>query len=526
MDNSDVLFEITTKLDNQTLETLSTTPVWTAISTLINEHWWYIRSEHLVNRDLQARPDVDWKRVYYSLLASMLSPDDLQIVHGLDYLPSLLVLIEVYGEPNLASTEVERKLWTSVESEEVLDYLVDELFLDGSLELSFAGLQAAIDNSRVEMIQPMLYWVKLGEDEHGDKKATDRRLERVILRVIENQQVATLEVFIEEKIASGSASLLNAAVGTRRLDIVRLLLSGWYSQQTLVSAARIAVEMDWSEGLTLFLGKLDEKNWQGLFYKALEHGSGYIAEMLVSKRLASDLDERGWEDVLSKALANGSGSMVRYAVTRVAPTPILDPDSLVGRLRSAGGIIANEQVYRLMRDTPIGVSTLRGIYEDESVAIDLVRDQNPETWDRGTLRIFLRSLADANASKRRGISLAVQIASDLDLPDVNAILNLEHGTSLYHILIRLILIKRPSSLELTEWMEARRDPMIGAAAQLVLDHHATLDPELVPIRALLLCMLYPALTLQELTDAIREEGASHQAVLRAAILVGAHRGDE
>lgn len=421
MDNPDVLFEITTKLDNQTLERLATTPAWTAISALIDNRWWYVRSERLVGETLRARPGVDWKRIYYSLLASHLHPEELQIVHGLDYLPSLLTLIEVYGEPDLASIQVERRLWMSVESKEALDYLVDELFLDGSLELSFASLQAAIDNDRVQMIKPMLYWIKLGEDEQGwGKKAVHRRLEEIMLRVIENQQVAMLEVFVDERIAPGSASALNAAIKTRRLDIVRLMLSNWYPQQTLAGAARIAVEMDWSEGLTLFLGKIDENNWQGLFYNALGRGSGHAAEMLISKRLATDLDEQGWKHVLHVALASENRSMIDYALVRISP---------------------------------------------------------------------------------------------------------ESEIGLYDALVRLIFTKDPSSLELTEWMEERDDPMIEVATQLVLGHHATVDPELVPIRALLLCMLYPTLTPWELADGMQQEGISEQDVLRAMILVRAHRSN-
>ena len=69
MQNSDLIFTLSTRLDNSTLEQLSrVATIWPTISQHGNNpYFWYKRTETLLGRELRQRPGVDWKSIYQTI---------------------------------------------------------------------------------------------------------------------------------------------------------------------------------------------------------------------------------------------------------------------------------------------------------------------------------------------------------------------------------------------------------------------------------------------------------------------------
>ena len=123
--------------------------------------------------DLQPRTDADWKRIYYVLLNAnggrdtfdwnnialdwnQVSSQQTGMKMALGYLPALLVLVELYGEPKW-----NRDMWSSITSTDVFDYL---LRIGISLDPRSAAraLHPNVDRGDLAMTRRLLDW--LGED--------------------------------------------------------------------------------------------------------------------------------------------------------------------------------------------------------------------------------------------------------------------------------------------------------------------------------------------------------------------------
>src|SRR6185436_15153568 len=84
---------------------------------------------------------------------------------------------------------------------------------------------------------------------------------------------------------------------------------------------------------------------------------------------------------------------------------------------------------------------------------------------------------------------------------------LEQDT-LYSIVLRFVILKRPTARELVDWMIELKDQRLAIAAHNIIGDKLTLDPELLPLEALLVAMLYPTLSLEDLIADLKEEGAN------------------
>lgn len=94
---------------------------------------------------------------------------------------------------------------------------------------------------------------------------------------------------------------------------------------------------------------------------------------------------------------------------------------------------------------------------------------------------------------------------------------LEKGDT-YSLLLKYILVKGPTPRELMSWMLSLKNAdLIEAARLIIYDESNGRDEEevpsrLVPIRALMLSMLYPTLSLEDAMEELRNEGASEEDV--------------
>lgn len=70
----DVFFRIASLCDDRTLRKLSGVSLWPLVSICAsNSHWWFLRTQHLVQLQLSSDPSADWKHIYQILHAFLLN---------------------------------------------------------------------------------------------------------------------------------------------------------------------------------------------------------------------------------------------------------------------------------------------------------------------------------------------------------------------------------------------------------------------------------------------------------------------
>ena len=159
----------------------------------------------------------------------------------------------------------------------------------------------------------------------------------------------------------------------------------------------------------------------------------------------------------------------------------------------------------------------------ETIANLLVRDKRVDIEKKintSVLRFLTWSLTGHIEDRLRGFEIGSEMAGrKVQRWNIGELLE-------ENILLRYIILKRPSDVELLDWMIERRTKSFATAARRVMRDELDLDSDLVPIEALLLSILHPTLSLQDLIADLRDEGVSEDDVVRCAQLVGAHRGKE
>ncbi|CAH6419584.1 Hypothetical protein POVR2_LOCUS90 [uncultured virus] len=126
MDNFDIFCNIAVQLDDRVLLAIYPCYPEQIKSLFSNQSFFFLRSQFVAERSLLHRPNVNWSRIYYAILRAIDEQQDNKLVPGLSYLPSLLILIELYGEPCYQSYDT---LWRQVDNMKVLDYLLEN-YLD------------------------------------------------------------------------------------------------------------------------------------------------------------------------------------------------------------------------------------------------------------------------------------------------------------------------------------------------------------------------------------------------------------
>jgi hypothetical protein len=149
----DILFEIAVRTNDSSLVELYVLPRFRdriREMMMSSSLFWYVRSKKIVGIELEARPNADWKTIYYSLLAA--KEKNNPHAFGMHDLDSLLILVEVYG-PIAPSA---RRLWFQVRSPEVLQYLLDSDCLKYNIQHAGVALRDRILNDDVEMAKALI----------------------------------------------------------------------------------------------------------------------------------------------------------------------------------------------------------------------------------------------------------------------------------------------------------------------------------------------------------------------------------
>jgi hypothetical protein len=140
-----------------------------------------------------------------------------------------------------------------------------------------------------------------------------------------------------------------------------------------------------------------------------------------------------------------------------------------------------------------------------------------------SIRLFIWTLGLRILDKVKGFVLGESLSGVLAREQLGRVLERD---GMYSMILRVILIKQPSGSQLLDWMVGMRDKKLSLAAESVISDSECSDLELLPIRALILSILYPTLSVQDLVTDLRTEGANPDTIARAARLVGAYLGEE
>jgi hypothetical protein len=155
----------------------------------------------------------------------------------------------------------------------------------------------------------------------------------------------------------------------------------------------------------------------------------------------------------------------------------------------------------------------------------LIRDSRVKTeeFSVSTVRVALWILSDLVQDSEQGFNIANDlVGSELEINYLQS--TLEKGDDIFSQVLRHLLFKRPAARELMKWMMGMNNRALKVAAHCVVRGVITCKC-VMPLRALMLSMLHPTLSLRALIDDLRVEGTIESDVVLSARLVGAYLGE-
>lgn len=538
----DIWRHILSRLDNDALRALYISGFESQISTLARDGlFWKMRAEHLAEQELVAPDASDWKRVYYALLSARgllatvttgLKPINLfkqheigPLVFGLDYLPSLLSLIQVYGTPKWSDNEHEQnRVWEYVADPAVLTYLLEKgWLLTGEDDRSAQyGLQQAASAGRDWMIDPIL-----------DVISPEGRWIAVVLAIynaITGGSLDMIKLLMRRAPGYKPERLMFWHVARHgTAEITRYFLS-MGDPESWTQLIDMAFEFDNAASLSVLMyqTKVDP---QALFQRAMKDKNPRIV-MLLDKQKPEFKGKTTYRTLLTWTLnidmvgrGQGKLELLRYLLTKISPAS--EKNQALKTAVKAGDANAITLLLDDRRLDP-NVNLLDVLQPRKRApkpgAIDIVVRHPRVLVERMSPGLVSWLVHDTwNLNIRDRFYGAEKAAARVGGSNVSAHLN---GTDLYSILLRYIVLKHPSAVELMDWMIARDERQFTTAARLALpgarDEHGTGEVE--AYRALLSCLLYPHVSFEEWIARLSSE-VNQNTLILCAQLLGAHLGD-
>lgn len=575
--NPDTLRLLCIKLDDTALHNLGRTGLQREVTSLLGDNsFWYERTQFLVDKPLEFKKDVDWTIIYYVVkrtvddVAANESDDSAsgifsrKYIAGLKYLPALLVLLSIYGPPAGSLTNARDILQNALEikSVEVLQYIIDNGYIvytpfiaSGHLE-ALTSKKGRDDPDTVAVLLSLIPGV------------LDKELDSIayyLLNATRNGYIKTVK-FITEVCKISKQNQLQAlkAALSSGSEMVKLLLDKYEYRSTEIGSL-LESALSHPDALALLLEKANFSNWdipssEYLFGLALQKGDPETVRLLIraKPRIATTLTR---EDLLAAVRANrveiiplllryvdpsGNNNEVLREAADLETLRALLADPRIDPLENVVRIITSTiepyllelgSLTKLVRRVEDVMSTPLHSprYKDEEerrlgsrteVLTDtLVHDKRfrIEKLSIEVIRLLFWALEATMEENVNGFLLGALLASGDKYRRSEVQSTIEQENNLFGIVLSFVLLKRPSNSELVEWMiELRNSKLILAAKNIVEGRGLPRDTELIPIQALMSCVLYPSLTLQEVIEELRDQGASDDSLLKAGELVGAY----
>lgn len=523
MDNQDILLQLIVRMDNASLEALSKTPLWVNIVPLIDDYFWYLRSQALVGKELKQRPDADWKRIYYTLLDSKAQNREFDwsleaIRPALAYLPALLVLVEVYGRPKWKPSTY-ADVWSAVRDVAVFNYLLSRrVWIAITISDALNALRQTVNWYDTPMMKRLIAYLDPIVD-RDDEDANDV-LQDTMVSAIDHSFLEGVKLLDEWSLFD--TEMFENVVKESSPEVLRYLLSEHQPDDRVLSEiVRATYEHDDVECLEILLEYgasldtvADDRD------ELVEAGSVKILTLLQDRGVIKLIVE-DWEEVLTAAVERDRSDIVMSVLQHLPPSKIRDT-GIVGQLRAAGGPIANDIVFNKIRGELAMSQILYDLDSNEELARQLVAGSDLNTWDTKTLRVFCWALKLADSDREKGFRLCQLQVSGI-ASDWNDISRILEKRDVYSHVLRFLLFREPTAVELADWMIARDDPSLELASRAVLTDASEGD---VSLRALMLAMLYPTLSLEKIIERLEKtaELIPLSQMVSAAGLVGAYLG--
>ncbi|CAH6419574.1 Hypothetical protein POVR2_LOCUS79 [uncultured virus] len=501
MDNQDILKQIAHKLDDETLLALLLNLHLTSqqASSLLDNIFWHWRTEHLVGRELQERPNADWKAIYYGLsrpIASVRSDyakegllrDEFQrgLASGLDV---LLVQFEMYGKP-IADVEQGRLLVRRVQDLSVLKYLIEQSYIEYNEDLAEIHIGYVVDHNKPDLAQFAVEHINIKQLWHDSvidyltRAGKNLEVFKILYLAFNLPEWYLVDVLINV-----------AASGSR--DTLSFLIEGYeFHKDQLVGAATEAVRTDSASNLELILGKYDfGKDVRASLLKEAVTSNSPDCALILYDRGRYLVSAREWREYLYRA--------IEEEYSRVIVKMALDNIIITDR----------DELELLVMASTRSASILNVVLSDERIDIESNIDQLLENVPYSELEGTAMTIAqhprvnlDTISVSTSGMLFSVlrplirELLEQIGLEEKEARDVLEDGTDLYSSILRYILFKRPSKVQLMDWLIEKRDIHLSLVASNVLEDKLSNKPELVPIETLFLVLLRPKTSIDELQD--------------------------
>lgn len=544
MDVPDIFFQICVHLEDEALSKLVIPRFWSTLKQLLqSDNFWYRRTEYIAKRALAHRPDIEWKRVYYTLLATMrwqqhhnALPSE-TVWQNMDYVPSLLVLEEVYSKPEWDSEDISL-VWKNIQSVEVLSYLLKKKYIETDSDNILTCLHSACRQGREALVKKLLMMLDdqiekedLSFDELSDLKLSEQRC---ATDAIEGGHLNILKLILKRSHTEGDEEmeLLSRALDGPSEEILSYVWDLGYNYD-INSVVQLAI--DNNSKLFYFILpelELDDEQKKVVLRSAILEGASNVIKTL----LDSGIELLFNSNMLHNAVERGQKAFVQYILDRDKEVEITSdmleegmhqgPDMLAILLRDPRSdpmlIVDNVADVEIRRREIVKL-----LLEDERTEVEKLRSS--------TVGVMIHALGNSLSHKYEGARIALlEVGTSLSrIPTREKIIEKAKASGTYSLVLSFILLKKPTRQELVKWMIKIRNRELQLVAQEVVAEVNKEGEEAMPpdiklswARALMWRMLYPGLTLSDIISDLRDEGITQLEMDRVALLLGLYLGGE
>lgn len=539
LSNRDILLLIIVRCDDSTLEELYLSALQTLIHDLLSSQlFWYLRSQFLSGKQLQPRPDVDWHTIFYSIIASSPSAirdtmrcrfgsnnSYLPHIAGLRHLDSLYVLIEIYGEPRWEEWDL-AYVWTNIRSKAVLDHLVSLGLLSSVDEVTLrTALECYVTAGCDEMVEVTLDLMPDPDISDMHQKAVNEDRLSTFILLCGRHQPSDRDY----------TSLLRRAAEHGSVDVLRHLLEvHTYEKATIQNAMSFAIDGGSAETLTILLRgvELSDTERCDLIEEAIgRQSSGPLSLLVIGHE---DLVLHAiWRGGLENAIYEGEDEMVNYILGKIdlssADSDLLAFAASNCQRGSYFGQLLDDGRLDPMRDVDDLVEAIKdGVYREMNYGL-LLRDErvNLDRMSRESVETVYDTLLDTYRdelgveARVNGFRCGLDLVDEaMDNEELRAMVT--GGGDVYSRMLRQIVLLGPGAEGLVDWMitSGNRELETAAISTLVGVRHR--DWEVMTLRALMMCMLYPSRDMSEMEAWMREEKYDGKALMMSSGLLGAY----
>ena len=516
MDKEDTLGLILQRVDNKTLWHLRHTPIWPLVLNVVkNKTFWYERLAWQSNVDLTLvkNYNVDWQKIY-NLWSADKSQSDVDNL--LNYCVQSVQLLSIYntltgsGSRPGVIPSVLRIALVNYASASVLDYLLSQ-----GTDLNYVFLEDVTKRGLMTNNVDVVAWArKYGTSNIGYLLPHSKLQELWPTMTVDMARYLTFSTdFGSFEIARSSARVGNMPIVKMYVAESKSHMESLFQGANEGDQLEVFIYLESQEKRTSeWYKKTFESTWYGLATKI----TIYLWDKV---RPAYGDARRILTGILSREHQHKHIDLVKFLLTKIEPNAkslinaannyfasalqlLLDDDRIQLSIDNLESIIisvgekirvskfrarVDKDFYNVSRLNPPDLKI-------EECAVVLARHPKLDTnilTDKMVRYLFwgIRGHVAAKESSIANGTLLERITQDL--------------------LIRVMILKLPSALDLVAWMLAQKDSRFALAARSIVDETIPSEPDVIAYRALLLSLMHE-MTYSQSVQLLESEGALNQ----------------